>query len=188
MSDVFGHGGEGWIDLGAEPFVPADAEARREARPFRERLEAGDPLQVVSFRVGGELCGCDILLVEEVVTRRRVHPLPDMPGRLLGVLRLRDELIPVLDVAPVLDLALAPAEQRAVLVVGTDEARIGIAADAVLEVVHLAPGAVLPAPATGGERDQYVAGVARLGGVLLNLIDLAEILRAQTTLTPGSDR
>jgi purine-binding chemotaxis protein CheW len=180
---------ENRVDLGAEPFRPAGAAERRDARPFRERLEdGGEPVQVVSFRIGGELYGCDILLVEEVVTRRKVHPLPDMPHRLLGVLRLRDELIPVLDVAPLLDLALAPAELRAVMVVGTDEARIGIAADAVLEVVTLPPGAALPAPVSGAERDQYVAGVARLNGGLLNLIDLAEILRAHTTLTPGNDR
>jgi len=65
-------------------------------RPFRERV-AEDQAQVIAFRVGGEWHACDVQLVEEVVTRSGIHPLPDMPPRLLGVLRLRGELVPVLE-------------------------------------------------------------------------------------------
>jgi purine-binding chemotaxis protein CheW len=145
--------------------------------PFRERV-AEDEAQVIAFRLGGELHACDIQLVEEVVTRRPVHPLPDMPPRLLGVLALRGELVPVLDVAPLLDLSLGTASP-AVIVVGLGETRLGIAAEAVDEVMGLHPADYRPAPTTGGERDQFVVGVARVGGRLVNLIDLAEMLRGQ---------
>lgn len=154
-------------------------------RPFRERV-AEDQAQVIAFRVGGEWHACDVQLVEEVVTRRGVHPLPDMPPRLLGVLRLRGELVPVLDVAPLLDLALT-SDQPAVLVLSFGGARVGVAVDAADEVMTLTPDSYRPAPHTGGERDQFVAGVARVGGRLVNLIDLAELLRGQTTLS-GEDR
>ena len=154
-------------------------------RPFRERV-AEDQAQVITFRLGGELHACDIHLVEEVVTKRAVHHLPDMPPRLLGMLRLRGELVPVLDVAPLLDLALG-AERPPVLVVGFGETRLGVAVEKVEEVLSLTPDAYRPAPLTGGERDQYVVGVARVEGRLVNLIDLAEMLRGQTTLS-GDDR
>ena len=152
--------------MSAEPF-----------RPFRERV-AEDAAQVIAFGIGGELHACDIALVEEVVTRRRVHPLPDMPARLLGVLRLRGELLPVLDVAPLLDLKLA-AEQPAILVAAVGEVRVGVAVDAAHEVVTLTPADYRPAPLTGGERDQFVVGVTRIEGKLVNLLDLAEMLREQ---------
>ena len=144
-------------------------------RPFRERV-AEDEAQVIAFRLGGELHACDIQLVEEVVTKRRVHPLPDMPPWLMGMLRLRGELVPVLDVAPLLDLALQ-SEQPAILVVGMGDSRLGVAVDAAQDVVALTPADYRPAPLTGADRDQFVVGVARLDGKLVSLIDLAEMLR-----------
>ena len=150
-------------------------------RPFRERV-AEDEAQVIAFHIGGELHACDIQVVEEVVTKRRVHPLPDMPPRLLGILRLRGELVPVLDVAPLLELELK-SETPVILVVAVGDTRLGVAVDATHDVVSLSPADYRPSPHSGGERDQYVAGVARIGGALVNLIDLAEMLREQTSGT-----
>lgn len=146
-------------------------------RPFRERV-AEDEAQVIAFRIGGEVHACDIQLVEEVVTKRRVHPLPDMPPRLLGMLRLRGELVPVLDVAPLLELELQ-ADLPAILVVAVGDARLGVAVDATHDVVSLSPADYRPAPHGGTDRDRYVAGVARINGALVNLVDLAEMLREQ---------
>ena len=150
-------------------------------RPFRERV-AEDEAQVIAFHLGGELHACDIQLVEEVVTKRRIHRLPDMPPRLLGMLRLRGELVPVLNVAPLLELELE-AETPVILVVAVGDTRLGVAVDATHDVVSLSPADYRPSPHGGGERDQYVAGVARIGGALVNLIDLAELLREQTSGT-----
>jgi len=146
-------------------------------RPFRERV-AEDAAQVIAFRIGGELHACDIQLVEEVVTRGRVHPLPDMPPRLLGLLRLRGELVPVVDVAPLLDLQLQAA-QPAIIVAAIGDVRVGVAVDAAHEVMTLTPDGYRPAPLSGGERDQFVVGVARVDGQLVNLLDLGEMLRDQ---------
>jgi purine-binding chemotaxis protein CheW len=146
-------------------------------RPFRERV-AEDEAQVIAFHLGGELHACDIQMVEEVVTKRRVHRLPDMPPRLLGMLRLRGELVPVVDVAPLLELELR-AETPTILVVEVGDARLGVAVDATHDVVSLSPADYRPAPHSGGERDRYVAGVARIDGTLVNLVDLAEMLREQ---------
>ena len=147
---------------------------------FRERAAADEGVQVIAFRIGGELQACDILLVQEVVTKSAIHPLPDMPEHLLGVVRLRGELVPVVDVAPALELKLE-AGRHAVLVTEVEGGRVGVAADAVSDVMRVPPGAVRPAPRGGG----YLVGVARVGEQLVNLIDLAEILRDQATLSHG---
>jgi purine-binding chemotaxis protein CheW len=151
---------------------------------FLARL-GSEGAQVIAFQLGEEMHACDVMLVQEVVTRRRVHPLPDMPPRVLGVLRLRGELVPVLDVAPALDLALTGDALRSVLIVETDSGWVGVATDGVHEVMQLGAGAVRGAPVAGRDRDGYVLGVARVGGMLLTLIDLAEMLRDQTTLARG---
>jgi purine-binding chemotaxis protein CheW len=159
----------------------ADAAASSDL-DFVALLERGEGAQAVAFRLGGELHGCDIRLVEEVVVKREIHPLPDMPPHLLGVLLLRGEMVPVMDVAPALGLSLVREKQPSILVVGMGETRIGVAAEAVSEVLEVPADAIRPAPHTGGDRDAYVLGVARLEIGLVNLIDLAEILRERTTL------
>jgi purine-binding chemotaxis protein CheW len=151
---------------------------------FRDRVVADDGSQVIAFRLGESLHACDVMPVQEVVTRRRVHALPDMPPRLLGVLRLRGELVPVLDIAPLLDQRLSSGPHT-ILVIETDAGWLGVATDGVHEVMDLPAGAFRPAPLTGRERDGFVLGVARVQGLLLTLIDLAEILRDQTTFVRG---
>lgn len=161
-----------------------DADAPAAGLDFRALLDRGEGAQAVAFRLGGELHGCDIRLVEEVVTKRAVHPLPDVPGHVLGMLLLRGELVPVMDVAPALGLT-REAGTPSILVIGMGDARIGVAVEAVHEVLDVPADALRPAPHTGGDRDAYVLGVARLQIGLVNLIDLAEILRERTTLERG---
>lgn len=163
----------------------ASAPAAHPELDFRALLERGEGAQAVAFRLGGELHGCDIRLVEEVVTKRQIHPLPDVPPHLLGMLLLRGEMVPVMDIAPALGLALAAGKAPSILVIGIGDARIGVAAEAVHEVLEVPGDAIRPAPHTGGDRDAYVLGVARLEIGLVNLIDLAEILRERTTLDSG---
>lgn len=149
---------------------------------FRALLAREEGAQVVAFRLGGELHGCDIRLVEEVVTKRTIHPLPDVPPHLLGVLMLRGELVPVMDVAPALGLALETERARSILIVTHGEGRVGVAVDAVHEVLEVPAECVRPAPHSGGDRDAYVVCVARVADGLVTLIDLAEILSERTTL------
>lgn len=163
----------------------ANAPAAGPSLDFRALLERGEGAQAVAFRLGGELHGCDIRLVEEVVTKRQIHPLPDVPAHILGMLLLRGEMVPVMDVAPALGLALAERAAPSVLVVGMGDGRVGVAAEAVYEVLDVPADSIRPAPHTGGDRDAYVLGVARLELGLVNLIDLAEILRERTTLDSG---
>ncbi|HEX2209086.1 MAG TPA: chemotaxis protein CheW [Longimicrobium sp.] len=148
---------------------------------FRSLIARGEGAQAVAFHLGGELHGCDIRLVEEVVTRRTIQPLPDMPPHLLGVLMLRGELVPVMDIAPALGLAPGRGGTPSVLVATMGEGRVGVAVDAVYEVLDVPAECVRPAPHTGGDRDSYLVCVARIDDKLVTLIDLAEILGERTT-------
>jgi chemotaxis signal transduction protein len=159
-----------------------NAPAAPSGMDFRTLIDRGEGAQAVVFRLGGELHGCDIRLVEEVVTKRTIQPLPDMPPTLLGVLMLRGEMVPVMDVSAALSVTLDAARTPSILVVTMGEGRVGVAVDAVHEVVDVPAECVRPAPHTGGDRDAYVVCVARMEDRLVTLIDLAEILGERTTL------
>jgi purine-binding chemotaxis protein CheW len=159
-----------------------NAPAAQSELDFRALIDRGEGAQAVVFRLGGELHGCDIRLVEEVVTKRAIQPLPDMPSHLLGVLMLRGEMVPVMDVAPALSVVLEGGRTPSILVTTLGEGRVGVAVDAVHEVLDVPAECVRPAPHTGGDRDAYVVCVARMEDRLVTLIDLAEILGERTTL------
>lgn len=158
-----------------------NAPAAPSGMDFRALVGRGEGAQVVAFRLGGELHGCDIRLIEEVVTKRTIQPLPDMPPHLLGVLMLRGEMVPVMDVAPALGLVLDRGGTPSILVATHGEGRVGVAVDGVHEVLEVPAGCVRPAPHTGGDRDAHVVCVARMEEQLVTLIDLAEILGERTT-------
>ncbi|HEX2189650.1 MAG TPA: chemotaxis protein CheW [Longimicrobiaceae bacterium] len=136
----------------------------------------------VVFLLGCELYACDVRLVEEVVTGERVHPLPDLPRPLLGVVRLRGSLVPVLDLAPGLGLRLE-SDAPDVLVLDAGERRIGVAVDEAREVAAFPAEAVRPAPRRGTEQEEHVLGVARAGDSLVTLLDLAAVLENFTHLS-----
>ena len=139
-------------------------------------------VQVVVFRLGGELHACDVQRVEEVVTGERLHPLPDVPPPLAGVIRLRGALVPVLDVAPVLGLTLREVRTPAVLIVEGDAGRVGVAVDEVREVTTL-PASAIRRGGAGGE-DEHVLGVARVDGALVTLLDFAGFPGLNVTQSP----
>jgi chemotaxis signal transduction protein len=139
-------------------------------------------VRVVVAELGGELHGFEIGLVEEVVAHATIHPLPDVPASVLGVTFLRGEPIPVIDISDALGLARLVPAGGALLIVGLGRTRAAIAVDRPGEVREIPAEAVLAAPHGQGERERYLLGVARLDEGLVNLIDLAELLRERATL------
>ena len=54
-------------------------------------------IQLVTFRLGDELYGVDIMDVKEIVEIQNVRPIPNAPYYIVGILNLRGEIIPILD-------------------------------------------------------------------------------------------
>lgn len=139
-----------------------------------------EPQKVVAFVLGGELHALPVGAVDEVVERAEIHPLPRSARSLLGILRLRGELMPVFDVAPALGLELRAGAESVVVVVRTPAgAAFGIAADAADEVLTLAE--LYPPPAGGGEIDRILKGVGRAAGRLVTVLDPAGLAQGHST-------
>jgi purine-binding chemotaxis protein CheW len=138
--------------------------------------------RVVSFLLGGELHALPVAAVEEVVEGAVIHPLPRAGRSLLGILRLRGELLPVFDLAPLLGLALRPEAERVVLVVRrAGGGAFGIAADAADELLTLS--ALYPAPAASPEVDRLLRGIGRASGRLVTVLDPEAIVQGHSTST-----
>jgi purine-binding chemotaxis protein CheW len=143
---------------------------------LRDRIAAGDPLQVVTLSLSGVRYAMDVLVVEEVVSDLTIHPLPDAPRALVGVLSLRGEFVPVVDIGPALGLRPTQTASAAVVVLTLGESRVGVVAEEVSEVIHVEPGDVQSPGSRDSVRDVRSLGVVRLGGALLTLIDPIELM------------
>lgn len=156
---------------------PSAASAAAPARePFRERIHAsGGRVPLLVFRIGGELYAGDLAAVEEAVDLPVLHPLPEMPERMLGTFELRQRMTTVYSPAAVLGTALELG--GAAIVLRSEGRRVAVAVDDVDDVLTVEHGALRPAPALGTP-DGIAVGVVMRHGDLVAVIDLEALVEA----------
>lgn len=117
----------------------------------RGAAPAGDALvQLCTFRIGAEDYAIDIMRVREIIRPLPITPVPRAPAFVEGVVRLRGEVIPVLDVRKRLGVdAKASTRKSRFLIVNVAGRRIGLVVDEVCEVLRLPRSDIRPAPALG---------------------------------------
>jgi purine-binding chemotaxis protein CheW len=113
---------------------------------------AADPVvELCAVRVGGEEYVIDLKRVREVVNALPIRPVPRAPAAIEGVVDLRGEVIPVVDVRRRFGLEAVSASRKTKLVVVRIEGRVlALLVDAVLEVVRIPRSAIRPAPSLPG--------------------------------------
>lgn len=143
---------------------------------------AASPETCLVFRISGLTAALDVDRVLEVVDPAPLTPVPRMPAFLLGVMNLRGNVVTVVDLGVKMGLGPArPGPDACVVLVevpmGGESARLGIRADAVRQVVSLAPEAIRPPPRIGLRiRSELVRGVVDRDGEFLLLLDIGRAL------------
>src|SRR5574341_1282547 len=119
--------------------------------PSREGAEGGERVELCTFRVGGEDYAVDIMRVREIISPLPVTPVPRAPAFIEGVIRLRAEVIPVVDVRKRFGLpATPPTRKTKYVVVRIGGRRLALVVDEVTEVVRLQRSEIRPAPTFAG--------------------------------------
>ncbi len=169
---------------GAPPGVPAaGAPAAGASAPGTTAPE----LQLVCFRMGGEEFALGIMRIREIVRPQRIVRVPKAPSFVEGVINLRGEILPVVDLRRRLGLPHDTDERRTrFLVVGLERSVVVFVVDEVTEVVRVPRDAVLPAPALVRGPAESPAGVpagVREADCLIGVLPLGE--RLVMLLHPG---
>jgi purine-binding chemotaxis protein CheW len=139
--------------------------------------------QVVVFDLGGEEYALPIGHVREVIRYTQPRRVSG-DSRLLGVISLRDRLVPVVDIAPALGLEVTVGEESKIVIVATGETTTaGVVVDAVNEVITLRDEEIEPLPVSETE---FLGSVAKLGERLLMLLD-AERLFDDVQFDPAAE-
>ncbi|MGC6487034.1 MAG: chemotaxis protein CheW [Planctomycetota bacterium] len=153
------------------------AEAQEPARAAAAVGE-GQSSQVVSFCLGDEEYGVDIMTVQEIILFGCITQVPEVPDHVLGVINLRGNVIPILNLRRRFGMPDQPAEDATRIVVMNLNGRtVGVVVDGVNEVLRLSEDEVSPTPQSlSGAGKDYVTGLARRGERLLILLDMARLL------------
>jgi len=140
-----------------------------------EQLTGGsDILQLVTFNMGTEEYGVDILKVQEINRMTEIAKVPNAPVYVEGVINLRGRVIPVLSLRKRFGFAEIESDERSrIIIMDIQGITIGIVVDSVSEVLRIPADTVDPAPnvamAMGTE---FINGIAKLEDRLIILIDM----------------
>jgi purine-binding chemotaxis protein CheW len=144
--------------------------------------ESSEVLQLVSFLIGQEQFGVDILLVQEIIRMTPITPIPNAPGFIEGVINLRGHIIPVIDLRTRLhlpSLAKEHKENTRILIINLQDRVTGYIVDSVSKVLKISAQTIEPPPeiVVAGLKSQYIHGVCKLEDRLLILLDFRKILQ-----------
>jgi purine-binding chemotaxis protein CheW len=159
------------------PDLPVTARgAKSSASPKEPEAANQKESQFLTFLVGEEEYGVDILQVQEVKGFSAITPIPNAPDYVRGVMNLRGTIIPVADIRARFGLGRADYNQLTVIVVVTINTKtVGLMVDAVSDVLNIPANEIQPPP-DFGEAVRSIYGLARSGEKVIMLLDLERIL------------
>ena len=141
----------------------------------------GTQRQVLTFALGAEVYGVDILRLKEIRGWAPVTRLPHSPPAVLGVLNLRGVVVPIIDLR--VRFGLSAAEFTAVTVIivlslrtARGDEEFGIVVDKVMDVVDLVPEQIRPTPETAAVAGDAISGIATVDEQMLILLDAERLV------------
>jgi purine-binding chemotaxis protein CheW len=132
----------------------------------------------LTFRLGEEDYGIEIRHVTEIIGIQKITEVPDMPNFVKGVINLRGQVIPVMDVRLRFHMTARDYDERTcVVVVKMDEISVGLVVDTVNEVAVIPPENISPPPSIArGAGSRYILGMGKVGDTVKVLLDVKRLL------------
>ncbi len=135
-------------------------------------------LQWVTYKLGEETYGINVMQVQEVLRHTEIAPVPGAPDYVLGIINLRGNVVTVIDTRS--RFGLPPSDitdNTRIVIIESDDQVVGILVDSVAEVVYLRSSEIDSAPNVGTEESaKFIQGVSNRDGELLILVDLNKLL------------
>jgi purine-binding chemotaxis protein CheW len=144
---------------------------------------SGKTLQVVTFALGSEEYGVDIAQVQEINRMVTITHVPRAPQFMEGVINLRGQLIPIIDLRTRFDMERTERTKNTrIVVTEIGNKRVGMVVDSVSEVLRVPVEQIEDAPdLVAGIDTEYIRGVGKMGDRLIIMLDLGRIISGTET-------
>ena len=142
---------------------------------------SGERIQVVSFYLDTEEYGVDISQVQEIIRMVHITHVPRAPHFMEGVINLRGQLIPIIDLRTRFSMLRAPhTKSTRIIVTEIGNKRVGLVVDGVSEVLNIPIEQVESAPEMiAGSGTEYIQGVGKVNERLIILLDLTMVMNGE---------
>jgi purine-binding chemotaxis protein CheW len=151
-----------------------------------QHATAEEEVRICLFSISGDTYAVTVDLLAEIIIPQKVFPVPTTPSHVIGIINLRGNIVPIVDIRPALSLPSTTVLNQ-VAIIRHEQMTIGIVVDSVADVISVPASSVLPLPAEmavqesdAKNRSRYLkAIVQRQNGVaaLLNVDRLLEAIR-----------
>lgn len=142
-----------------------------------------DEKQYLTFQLGNEELGINILNIKEIISYSPVTRIPMSPGYILGVMNVRGNVVPVVDLGPRFGRASSDISRLTCIIiveVGADEdsaTDIGIVVDSVEDVIGINPDKIEPPPSFGSKIPaDYIYGMGKVAERFIMLLNIENVL------------
>ena len=149
------------------------------------------PGKYLTFLLDRQEYGIEIMKVREIIGLMEITAVPRTPAFVKGVINLRGNVIPVMDLRAKFALpAVAATLETCIVVVEVriegEQANLGVIVDAVSEVLDIAAGEIEPPPAFGGGvHTDFLLGMAKVKDRVKLLLDIDRILQVDELVAIG---
>lgn len=144
-----------------------------------EAAQAGQGVtqQFLSFTIGPEEYGVDIMLVREVKGWSETTRLPNTPDFMRGVLNLRGIIVPIFDLrARFTGTRTDATEKHVIIIVAVGERTAGILVDTVSDILTVPSGDIKPAPSGETTTDErFVTGLIAIEGRMVVILEMEKL-------------
>jgi purine-binding chemotaxis protein CheW len=167
-------------------------QVNKRNRAHLERAQVEKKDQYLAFVLGGEPFAMEIRSIKEVIQYGSLTEVPLMPDFIRGVINLRGAVVPVIDLSVRFGRAPTEVARRTCIVIlevdyAGDLVELGIIVDNVSEVLEIGPSDIEPAPSFGSTlRSEFLAGVGKVGGKFVILLDVNHVLAIDEMATLGA--
>lgn len=132
----------------------------------------------IVFQLRDQSYGVNVGQVLSIERMEEITPVPKTSDFIKGIIHLRGETIPIIDLKERLALKSNElTDENRILIVSVDDTQVGFIVDAATDVLDIDDEVVEPAPnMVGGLKGDFMKGVAKLDDRLLILLDLSKVL------------
>ncbi len=138
-----------------------------------------DAQKYAVFIIGEEDFGVEINRVVEILSTQKVHSIPDLPDFLSGIIAVRGQIIPLLDLRKRLGI-MSSSKKEQIIVIKYDNEKIGVLVDHVKEITSLRKDEITNPPAIfKGLKRKYLAGIGKKDDRVIIILNVDDLLTSE---------
>jgi len=144
-----------------------------------------EKIQYISFIIAREEYGVELIQTKEIIKPLKITPVPNTLDYISGVINLRGQVIPVIDMKKKLNLAIekdkaSSKDEEKIIIINIKGMLLGLYVDCVKEVVNLKNSEIKDVKETKNEIEkEFIKGVINIDEKLIIILDLKKLLFAK---------